>query len=91
MACGCGNTINLNCGCTVPVIAPSDNYYTKSEIDEIIENVEISGGCCITEAEVDEKIEAATEDKVTVNEVKELITENVWVENGVLHIGEDRP
>jgi len=46
-------------GCCQPVLAPIENYYTKYEIDEIVEGLEISGGCCITEEEVDNKIESA--------------------------------
>lgn len=63
--CNCeeGRTINLNMGCCVPIVANADAYYTKSEIDKKIEDIEASG-CCITEEEVDEKISAATEGKL---------------------------
>ena len=60
MSCNCkGNTYNIGMGCCQPVLAPIENYYTKYEIDEIVEGLEISGGCCITEEEVDNKIESA--------------------------------
>ena len=49
---------DLNRWCVEPssYIADADNYYTKSQVDEKIEEI----GCCITEEEVDEKISAAT-------------------------------
>ena len=50
---------SVSMGCCQPVLAPIENYYTKYEIDEIVEGLEISGGCCITEEEVDNKIESA--------------------------------
>ena len=60
MSCNCeGKTINIGMGCCQPVLAPIENYYTKYQVDDIIEGLEISGGCCITEAEVDEKIASA--------------------------------
>ena len=38
---------------------PADDFYTKPQIDEMLEDI-IESGCCITEEEVDEKISAAT-------------------------------
>lgn len=42
-------------------IADADNYYTKPQIDELVEEIEsaITSGCCITPEEVDNKIESA--------------------------------
>lgn len=45
-------------GCCQPVLAPIENYYTKYEVDKLIESATTSG-CCITPEEVDEKIEEA--------------------------------
>lgn len=45
-------------GCCEPVLAPIQNYYTKYQIDKMIESATTSG-CCITPEEVDEKIEEA--------------------------------
>lgn len=73
MACNCneeGKIINIGMGCCVPVVANADAYYTKSEIDEKLEDI-VSSGCCITPEEVDDKISDATEG---------LATEQ-WVEN----------
>lgn len=58
MACNCneGKTYNIGMGCCVPVLAPIENYYTKSQVDELIEGIEVSG---VTEEEVDEKIASA--------------------------------
>lgn len=60
MACNCneGNTYHLNMGCCVPIVANANSYYTKSEIDEKLDEI-IASGCCITPEEVDEKIDAA--------------------------------
>jgi hypothetical protein len=51
-------------GCCVPVVANADAYYTKSEIDEKIDDI-ASSGCCITPEEVDEKISNATDGLAT--------------------------
>lgn len=67
MACNCNEEskiINIGMGCCVPIVANADAYYTKSEIDEKLEDI-VSSGCCITPEEVDEKISAATEDYAT--------------------------
>jgi hypothetical protein len=45
-------------GCCEPVLAPIENYYTKYQIDKMIESATTSG-CCITPEEVDEKIASA--------------------------------
>lgn len=63
--CNCeGNKYNINFGCCVPVVANADAYYTKSEIDEKIDDI-ASSGCCITPEEVDEKIANATDGLAT--------------------------
>ena len=60
MACNCeGKTINIGMGCCVPVVANANHYYTKSEVDEKLEDI-VASGCCITPEEVDDKISAAT-------------------------------
>lgn len=59
MACNCeGKTYNIGMGCCVPVLGPVENYYTKYQVDRLIEGV-IESGCCITPEQVDEKIESA--------------------------------
>jgi len=63
MGCNCeGKKYSISMGCCVPVLGPIENYYTKYEIDEMLEEIEsaITSGCCITPEEVDEKISAAT-------------------------------
>ena len=51
MACNCeGNTYHIGMGCCVPVVANADNYYTKSEVDEKIDNIDVGSG--ITPSEV---------------------------------------
>lgn len=82
MACNCeGKTYNVNFGCCQPVLAPIENYYTKYQIDKIIEDIEISGGCCITEDEVDAKIESAkTEIEAEIPSLSGYATEQ-WVED----------
>ena len=42
MACNCnedGKVINIGMGCCVPIVANAGNYYTKSEVDEMISNL----------------------------------------------------
>ena len=56
-------------GCCQPVLGPIENYYTKYEVDKLIEDVEISG-CCITPEQVDEKIDEAISG-ITVSGVTE--------------------
>lgn len=46
--------------CNSTALANPENYYTKSEVDEIIEDISISGGG-ITSGEVQSMIDAATE------------------------------
>lgn len=54
-------------------------YYTKGEIDEMLEDIE-SGSCCITEEEVDAKIESAmTEIEEEIPSLEGYATED-WVE-----------
>lgn len=75
--CGCEpKKYNFSMGCCVPVVAPADQYYTKYEVDKLIESATTSG-CCITPEEVDEKIDEAisgiTVSGVTQEELDEAI------------------
>lgn len=57
--CNCKpKNYQISLGCCQPVLGPVEAYYTKWEIDRMIEQIEESG-CCITPEEVDEKIEEA--------------------------------
>lgn len=59
MSCNCeGNTYHIGMGCCTPVVANADNYYTKSEVDEKIDEITISGGG-ITTGEVQSMINAS--------------------------------
>ena len=43
MGCNCeGKTINIGMGCCVPVLAPIENYYTKSQVDKLIEDIDVA-------------------------------------------------
>lgn len=67
-------------GCCQPVLGPIENYYTKNQIDRMIDEIE-SSGCCITEEEVDEKIESAkTEIESEIPSLSGYATEQ-WVED----------
>lgn len=58
--CNCKpKNYQISLGCCQPVLGPVEAYYTKWEIDRMIEQIEESG-CCITPEEVDDKISAAT-------------------------------
>ena len=58
MGCNCKQTHNISMGCCQPVLAPIENYYTKYQVDQLIESATTSG-CCITPEEVDDKISSA--------------------------------
>lgn len=45
-------------GCCQPVLGPIENYYTKHQVDELIESATTSG-CCITPEEVESAITSA--------------------------------
>lgn len=71
MACNCeGKTYNIGMGCCQPVLAPIENYYTKYQIDDMLEEIEsaITSGCCITPEEVEEYVSGYTYDKDTIDE-----------------------
>lgn len=71
MACNCneeGKVINIGMGCCVPIVANADNYYTKSEIDEKIDDIVISGGG-ITSDEVQTMIDSSIADKADKSEI----------------------
>lgn len=77
MGCNCNDkTYSISMGCCEPVLAPIQNYYTKYQIDKMIESATTSG-CCITPEEVDEKIEEAisgiTQSGVTEEQMNEAI------------------
>lgn len=78
--CNCnGNTYNIGMGCCQPVLGPVENYYTKYQIDRMLEKID--SGCCITEEEVDEKIESAkTEIEAEIPSLSGYATEQ-WVED----------
>lgn len=62
MSCNCEpKKYTLSLGCCTPVLGPIENYYTKYQIDKMLEEIEsgITSGCCITPEEVDEKIDEA--------------------------------
>ena len=49
-------------------IQNADNYYTKKEVDDIIESATTSGNCCITPEQVDDKISSYTYSKEVIDE-----------------------
>ena len=64
MACNCeGKVINIGMGCCVPVVANANHYYTKSEVDEKLEEIVISGG--VTSGEVQSMIDASIPENVS--------------------------
>lgn len=61
MSCKCeGNIYNLNMGCCVPAIQDANNYYTKKQVDDLLEDIETSGCSGVTEEEAQELIDAST-------------------------------
>lgn len=85
MGCNCEpKKYSISMGCCEPVLGPIEAYYTKFQIDKMLEEIEsgITSGCCITPEEVDEKIDEAISgispdlsDYYTKEEVDELIPE----------------
>ncbi len=66
MGCNCEpKKYSISMGCCQPVLGPIENYYTKYQIDDMLEEIEsaITSGCCITPEEVDEKIDEAVSGK----------------------------
>ena len=76
--CNEGKIYQIGMGCCTPVLGPIENYYTKGQVDELIEGA-TSSGCCITPEEVDEKIESAkTEIEAEIPSLSGYATEE-WV------------
>lgn len=66
--CNCKpKNYQISLGCCQPVLGPIENYYTKYQVDQMLEEIEsaITSGCCITPEEVDEKISVATDNMAT--------------------------
>lgn len=85
MACNCeGKVINIGMGCCTPVVANANHYYTKSEVDEKLDDI-VASGCCITPEEVDDKISAATSGYATQQWVEDqgYLTEHQSLEGYV--------
>ena len=82
MGCNCEpKKYSISMGCCQPVLGPVENYYTKYQIDDMLEEIEsaITSGCCITPEEVDEKIESAkTEIEAEIPSLSGYATEQ-WV------------
>lgn len=88
MACNCndnGKVYNISMGCCVPVVANADNYYTKSEIDEKIDEIVISGGG-ITSGEVQTMIDESIADKADKSEIPTVPTKVSAFENDVPYL-----
>lgn len=84
--CNCeGNKYNINFGCCVPVVANADNYYTKSEIDEKIDEIVISGGG-ITSGEVQTMIDESIADKADKSEIPTVPTKVSAFDNDVPYL-----
>jgi hypothetical protein len=88
MACNCneeGKIINIGMGCCVPIVANADAYYTKSEIDEKIDEIVISGGG-ITSGEVQTMIDESIADKADKSEIPTVPTKVSSFENDVPYL-----
>ena len=90
MACNCneeGKVINIGLGCCVPVVANADAYYTKSEIDDKLDDIIISGGG-ITSGEVQTMIDTSIADKADKSEIPTVPTKVSAFENDVPYLTE---
>lgn len=84
MNCGCENKREIFPNCDMSrwevqcssYIEDADNYYTKPQIDEMLEEIEsaITSGCCITPEQVDEKIDEAVSGKVNSSDAVTSVT-----------------
>ena len=63
--------ISIGMGCVTPVVANADNYYTKSQVDEIVEGIEVSG---VTPEQVDEMIDDALLDYYNSDEIDDALS-----------------
>lgn len=62
MGCNCEpKKYSVSMGCCQPVLGPIEAYYTKFQIDKMLEEIEsgITSGCCITPEEVESAITSA--------------------------------
>ena len=64
----CGNRYDISFGCCEPVLGPVENYYTKTQVDRLIENIDASG---VTSGEVESMIDEATSGMATQEWVQE--------------------
>ena len=73
MSCNCeGNVYNIGMGCCKPVVANPNAYYTKSEIDKKIDDIEVSG---VTEEKAEEMIDNALESYYTKSETDGFLSD----------------
>lgn len=85
MSCNCeGNTYNIGMGCCKPVVANPNIYYTKSEIDKIVEDIE-AGEVDLSDYYTKEETEGLLEGKLdasayTPTDLTGYATEQ-WVED----------
>lgn len=81
--CDCGRTYNINMCCT-PRLANANNYYTKGEVDKLIEQVETSG-CDLSDYVTFEDMAEYVGDVYTKTEVNNLFvskeTFNTYITN----------
>lgn len=70
-------------------IEDASNYYTKKQVDDLIESATTSGSCCITPEEVDEKIES-TKTEIEA-EIPTVPTSNTAFTNDAGYLTEHQP
>lgn len=80
--------------CCEPVYVFEDasNFYTKQEVDDLIEGISgvTSGDVETMIEEAIEPLETELENKTSSGDVITILQNSIWVENGILHIGEER-
>lgn len=90
MACDCGNTYNIGMGCCQPVLVNANNYYTKSEVDEKIDEIIISGGG-VTEDEVQDMIDKSLDGYATEQWVENYTYDKETIDAKISQSGEFDP
>ena len=73
-----GNVYHIGMGCCVPKIANPDLYYTKEEVDEKIDDIEVSG---VTEERAEEMIDESLQGYATEEFVSEFTYDKSTIED----------
>lgn len=92
MGCNCEpKNYNIKMGCCQPVLGPIEQYYTKYQIDKMLEEIEtgITSGCCITPEEVQELINESISGKADVSAITSMSGDTTIISGDVVSLSGD--